>query len=90
MGSGYGVAYIGHNRLRGKPVGAEREGLERNPSQIPTSPIDPAVSVLRLDTTAGNPLAILVNYACHPVILGPDNLQIDVSGCALQEKPQRM
>lgn len=39
-----------------------------------TSPVDPAVMVLRLDRTDGSPLAIVVNYACHPVVLGPGNL----------------
>jgi hypothetical protein len=30
---------------------------------------------MRVDDLEGKPVAILVNYACHPVILGPDNLQ---------------
>jgi hypothetical protein len=34
---------------------------------------DPAVSVLRLDHE-GRPKILLVNYTCHPVVLGPDNL----------------
>jgi hypothetical protein len=73
VGTGYGVAYIGHNRRR-----VNRDGtiswLDRNTTRIPTSPVDPVVSVLRVDTTEGWPLAILVNYACHPVVFGPDNL----------------
>lgn len=73
LGTGYGVTYIGHNRLRGSD--GTGIGLERNPTQIPTSPVDPTVSVLRVDSTDGSPLAILVNYACHPVIFGPDNRQ---------------
>lgn len=74
LGTGYGVAYIGHNRLRVNPHGTVT-WFEINKTMIPTSPIDPTVSVLRLDTTEGEPLAILVNYACHPVVFGPDNLQ---------------
>jgi hypothetical protein len=35
--------------------------------------VDPTVAVLRLDRLDGRPLAVLVNYACHPVIYGPDN-----------------
>jgi hypothetical protein len=74
LGTGYGVAYAGHNRLRVNPNGTVT-WFEINKTMIPTSPIDPTVSVLRLDTAEGQPLAILVNYACHPVIFGPDNLQ---------------
>jgi neutral ceramidase len=74
LGTGYGVAYIGHNRHR-----ANRDGtvtwFEHNPTQIPTAPVDPTVAVLRVDTADGRPLAVLVNYACHPVVFGPDNTQ---------------
>ncbi|MDR3738552.1 MAG: neutral/alkaline non-lysosomal ceramidase N-terminal domain-containing protein [Terracidiphilus sp.] len=73
LGTGYGLTYIGHNRLRGK---AEGGFFERNPTQIPTSPVDPTVSVLRVDRVSdGTPMAILVNYACHPVTFGADNRQ---------------
>jgi hypothetical protein len=37
----------------------------------PTGPIDPEVGVVRIDAEDGQPIAALVNYACHPVILGP-------------------
>jgi neutral ceramidase len=33
------------------------------------------VLVMRIDNLQGKPLAIVVNYACHPVVLGSDNLQ---------------
>ncbi len=33
--------------------------------------VDTTLSVLALDTTEGQPLAILVHFACHPVMLGP-------------------
>jgi len=74
IGTGYGVAYIGHNRLRVNPEGTVT-WMDRNTARIPTSPVDPTVSVLRVDTREGQPLAILVNYACHPVVLGPDNVK---------------
>jgi neutral ceramidase len=74
LGTGYGVAYIGHNRLRDNPDGTA-SWFERNPTMVPTSPADPTVSVLRVDNMQGEPIAILVNYACHPVVFGPDNLQ---------------
>jgi neutral ceramidase len=74
LGTGYGDAYIGHNRLRLNPDGTVT-WFANNETQIPTSPVDPTVSVLRLDTLNGNPIAIVVNYACHPVVFGPDNRQ---------------
>jgi hypothetical protein len=74
LGTGYGAAYIGHNRLREQPSG--RFGwFMVNPTMVPTAPVDPTVSILRIDDASGKPLAILVNYACHPVIFGPDNRQ---------------
>jgi len=74
IGVGYGFTLIGHNRLRMNADGTV-SWFERNRTQIPTSPFDGTVSVLRVDTAAGEPLAILVNYACHPVVFGNDNLQ---------------
>jgi hypothetical protein len=74
LGTGYGRAYIGYNRRRVFPDGSVSM-FWTNPDKIPTSPVDPTVSVLRIDTTAGQPLAVLVNYACHPVVFGPDNLE---------------
>jgi neutral ceramidase len=72
LGIGYGVAFLGHNRLR-----IERDGsvtwYEKDWSGAPTGPVDPTVAVLRLDRLDGSPLAVLVNYACHPVIYGPDS-----------------
>jgi neutral ceramidase len=74
VGTGRGVAYIGHNRLRVNPDGTVT-WYEKNPTMAPTAPVDPTVSVLRVDTADGKPLAVLVNYSCHPVVFGPDNLQ---------------
>lgn len=74
IGTGYGVSYIGHNRLRHNPDGSV-SWFETNTTKIPTAPVDPTVAVLRIDTAEGKPLAVLVNYACHPVIFGPDNLE---------------
>jgi hypothetical protein len=74
LGTGYGRAYIGYNRRRVYPDGTVSM-FWTNPDKIPTWPVDPTVSVLRVDTSGGKPLAILVNYACHPVVFGPDNLE---------------
>lgn len=34
---------------------------------------DTSVGVLRIDSIGGAPLACIVNYACHPTVLGPGN-----------------
>ena len=43
---------------------------------IPTGPIDPELMILRFETMRGKPIAILINFSCHPVTLGPSNLLI--------------
>jgi hypothetical protein len=74
LGTGYGVIDIGHNRLRVNPDGTVT-WFERNNTRVPTAPVDPTVSVLRVDSRQGQPIAIVVNYACHPVVFGSDNLR---------------
>lgn len=74
LGTGYGATYIGYNRRRVNPDGTVTM-FWNNPTHVPTAPVDPTVSVLRVDTAEGKPLAVLVNYSCHAVVLGPDNLQ---------------
>src|SRR5665213_863364 len=72
LGVGYGVAFLGHNRLRIEhDLGIS--WFEKNWTGTPNGVVDPTVAVLRIDDAAGNPLAVLVNYACHPVIYAPDN-----------------
>lgn len=39
-------------------------------------PVDPGVTVLRVDDAAGNILGLWCNFACHSVVLGSDNLQL--------------
>jgi len=72
LGVGYGDCQIGHNRLR-----VQRDGsvtwFEKNWAGVPTAPVDPTVAVLRVDDLQGNPLAVLVNYACHPVTYWRDS-----------------
>ncbi len=36
--------------------------------------VDPTVEVIRVDALTGEPLALLVHYACHPVMLGPKSI----------------
>ncbi len=74
IGVGYGQTILGHNRRYLQSDGSVKM-LWRNSTGQQTGMIDPSVGVIRVDDKQGNPLAILVNYACHPVVFGPDNLR---------------
>jgi neutral ceramidase len=74
IGNAWGQAYIGFNRRYLAPDGAI-EMFWRNETKVSTTfPVDPTVGVIRVDRADGSPLAILAHYACHPVVLGPENL----------------
>jgi hypothetical protein len=75
IAAGFGEIYLGHNRRKVSPDGKVTM-FWRNAEKLPTSPIDPSVGVIRVDDESGKPRAIIVNYACHAVVLGPDNRQI--------------
>ena len=72
IAAGFGEIYLGHNR---RQVSADSKVtmLWRNAEKKPTGPIDPTVGVIRVDDATGKPRALIVNYACHAVVLGPDN-----------------
>jgi neutral ceramidase len=72
IGTGDGAVLIGHNRRLVQADGSVKM-LWRNSSKEPTHPLDPRVGVLRVDRQGGGVIAVLVNYACHPVVYGPDN-----------------
>jgi neutral ceramidase len=72
LGTGWGQTDIGHNRRFIQADGSVRM-LWRNATRTVTYPADATVAVLRVDNARGEPLAILVNYACHPVVLTADN-----------------
>ena len=89
LGTGYGKAYIGYNRRRLNPDGTVTM-VWNNSARVATWPVDPTISVLRIDRMDGQPLAVLVNYACHPVTFGSDNMRFsaDFPGvmCKVMEK----
>ena len=37
-------------------------------------PVDDEVGIVKVEDGSGRPRAVLVNFACHPTVLGPDNL----------------
>lgn len=43
-------------------------------------PIDPELGVVRIDKEDGSPLAVLVNYACHPDVVGGNEFCADYPG----------
>ena len=46
----------------------------RNEEQVPgVGPVDHEAGIVRIDGADGEAIAVLVNYACHPVILSWDN-----------------
>lgn len=74
LGVGRGEADYAHNRRRYLPDG--RVAMQwRNAERQPTDPVDKEYTVVRFNRADGKPLAVLLHYACHPVVLGPDNLQ---------------
>jgi hypothetical protein len=73
-GVAYLVAYIRHSRHRLNADGTVT-WFEHDSTEVPTAPVDPTVAVLHIDAADGKPLAVLVNYASHPVVFGPDNTQ---------------
>ena len=68
MGFGYGESTIGTNRRLVTPQGVRTLG-RTVAEKVPVEPSDHRVGVLRLDREDGTPLAIVVHYACHPVVL---------------------
>lgn len=65
---------LGYNRLvqRGNYAVTHFE----NPERIPYGSVDRQVGVIRVTDEDNNVRAVVVNYACHPVVLGPRNRQL--------------
>lgn len=74
MGIGTVEVDIAHNRRVIGPDG-RCNMLWRNAEKKPTSPVDKQATVIRVTTLDGAPVATLVHYACHPVVMGPSNLE---------------
>jgi len=59
--------------------------------QNPDGPTDRTVAVVKFETPAGQPIALLVNYGVHGVVMGPRNLEItaDLPGATSRFIEQR-
>lgn len=64
---GRGSVELAVNRRERTPEGKTILGWNRD------GPCDRDVCVLRFDALWGRPRAFLVNYACHPVVVGPED-----------------
>ena len=53
----------------------------RNESRKPTGIADKEAGIIKLVDGTGSPIAVLVNYACHPVVLGPDHVEYSADYC---------
>ena len=70
-----GQVRLGYNRLVRQEGGFALTHFE-NPDLTPYDPVDTTVGVVRITDLQDRVRAVLVNYACHPVVLGPQNRKI--------------
>jgi len=72
-----GAAIWAQERLQPARLGIGRgmvQGIGSNRNDPEHGPVDNEVIVLRVDDTAGQPLAVMMNYGCHPTVMGYQNL----------------
>jgi len=56
-------------------IGSGRiEGLGVNRRTADGRPVDEEIGIIKVADSTGQTRAVLFNYACHPTVLGPDNL----------------
>ena len=70
IGASAGSVRIGINRREKDETGKVFLG------ENPEGPLDTEVTVVRVDELSGKPLAILYNYGCHTVTMGPKCLKL--------------
>lgn len=66
-------AATGQNPVARLRIGRIPAPFNLNRRHENTGPLDQDLVVFAFDDAAGKPLALLVNYACHPVVLGHEN-----------------
>lgn len=72
-----GAAIWARERLQLARLGVGRgtvEGIGRNRNDPEKGLMDKEVIALRVDDAAGQPIAVMMNYGCHPTVLGYQNL----------------
>ena len=73
LGVGKGSLQLGYNRLLLREDGRARAVFD-NLDRIPYGPVDPEIVLLRVEDADGRAKALIVHYAVHAVVLGPDEL----------------
>ncbi len=68
-----GSITLGYNRLRRDADGLATT-IFSNVERVPIGPVDPTVGVIRVTDNQNKIRAVVVHYACHPVVLGSKNL----------------
>jgi len=68
LGLGRGSIQLGYNRLVLREDGRARAEFS-NLAHVPYGPVDPEFVVLQVEDDAGHVRAVLVHYACHPVVM---------------------
>jgi neutral ceramidase len=76
IGIGTGKTYVNINRREYSPETGWWLGYNAD------GPSDKTVTVVRMDALSGKPIALLINYAVHAVVMGGENYQItgDLAG----------
>ena len=72
-----GAALWARQKLEPATVGAGKglvEGIGRNRNDPEYGPMDDELILLRVDDSDGRPMAVVMNYGCHPTVLGYQNL----------------
>ena len=83
IGYGVGAEYdIGFNRrfYLADGTAVTNPGYDRTDLVGPAGPVDPSVNVVRIDNEANEPVAVLVNYACHLDVVGGSEFCADYPG----------
>lgn len=52
------------------------EGVGVNRRSSDQKPIDEQIGIIKVTDEDANTRCVLINYSCHPTVLGPDNLQV--------------
>ncbi len=69
------VDAAGHLLPASVALGLGRDDTVARNRRRPDGPVDPTVTVLRVQRESMSPV-VLVHFSCHPTVLGPDNLLV--------------